>query len=430
MPHPSLPTTLWYTRCPVPTATGVAADRRWLAEEFAPDGVTVRSLQDAAADVDAAARSTHYTHAEAALFREGGNVPALWARSRGEPTRLIGLTWIEERQVILVAPGSDIRGAAGLRGRRLALPRHGLPIDFWRAMALRGFEGVLASAGLGLADADLVDVAAGRRGGQWAAELAALARGEVDAVYVKGAVAVEAATRAGATVAVELDELPDRAHRVNNGTPRPITVHQRLLDEHPALVDRFLAVLLRAADWAAHRPDEVARILGAETGAGPEGVAGAYRAGAHRALRPDLSADRLGLLARQAEALYEHGFLPERVDVAAWAAPEPLRRAALLRSRAERERRGAPVRPGGAAEPAPGGQLAPAHSATPKPTPGGEPTHEPTHGERLAPQHHPEGASAHPGAPAPAPAPGGHPAPARPAGPAHRAEPPSSPSTV
>ncbi|MFD5320697.1 ABC transporter substrate-binding protein [Streptomyces sp. NPDC127098] len=336
MTHPALPTTLWYTRCPVPTATGIAADRHWLADEFAPDGIAVRSLQDAAPGADAVPRSTHYTHAEATLFREGGNVPALWARSRGEPTRLIGLTWIEERQVILVAPGSGIRGAAALRGRRLAVPRHDLPIDFWRAMALRGFEGALASADSGLADASLVEVRAGGPGGQWAAELAALSRGEVDAVYVKGAVAVEAAQRIGAEVALELDELPDRAHRVNNGTPRPITVHQRLLDEHPALVDRFLAVLLRAADWAADQPHEVARILGAETGAGPEGVHGAYRAGSHRALHPDLSEDRLELLTRQAESLYGHGFLPARVDVRAWAAPEPLRRATRTHRATER----------------------------------------------------------------------------------------------
>ncbi|MFE4668737.1 ABC transporter substrate-binding protein [Streptomyces sp. NPDC056716] len=332
MPHHPLPETLWFTRCPVPTATGIAADRHWLAEEFAPDGITVRSLQAPSSELPPGLRGTHYTHSLSALFREGGNVPALWARSRGEATRLIGLTWIEERQTILVAPGSGIRGAAALRGRRLAVPRHSIAIDFWRAMALRGFEGALASAGYGLEDAELVDVPADGHTGQWAAELAALTRGEVDAVYVKGALAVEAARRAGAEAAVELDELPDRAHRVNNGTPRPITVHQRLLDDHPDLVARFLAVLLRAADWAAAAPDDVARILGAETGAGAEGVQGAYRPGTHRALHPDLSAERLALLAQQETALRAHGFLPEPVDVHAWADPEPLRRAHQART--------------------------------------------------------------------------------------------------
>ncbi|MFE4253479.1 ABC transporter substrate-binding protein [Streptomyces sp. NPDC056910] len=327
------PDTLWFTRCPVPTATGIAADRHWLADEFAADGIAVRSLQDAAPDVD---RQTHYTHALPGLFREGGNVPALWARSRGERTRLIGLTWIEERQAILVRPDSAVHGAAALRGLRLALPRHTIAIDFWRAMALRGFEGALASAGLTLDDARLVDLSADGYHGHWAAELAALQRGDVDAVYVKGALAVEAARRAGARVAVELDDLPDHTHRVNNGTPRPITVHQSLLEDHPDLVDRFLAVLLRAADWAADHPDDVARILGAETGAGAEGVAGAYRPGTHRTLHPDLSADRLALLAAQERRLRAHGFLPATVDVRQWADPEPLRRARQLHPAPER----------------------------------------------------------------------------------------------
>ncbi|MEW1688250.1 ABC transporter substrate-binding protein [Streptomyces sp. NPDC091265] len=330
MTHAVLPRTLWFTRCPVPTATGIAADRQWLSDEFAADGITVRSLQEAAPDAD---RAAHYTHALTGLFREGGNVPALWARSRGERTRLVGLTWIEERQTVLVAPGSGIRGADALRGLRLAVPKHDIAIDFWRAMALRGFEGALASAGLALDDAALVDVPATGHQGQWAAELAALRRGEVDAVYVKGALAVEAARRAGAEVAVELDDLPDRRFRVNNGTPRPITVHQQLLDDHPGLVDRFLAVLLRAADWAAGQPAEVDRILGAETGAGADGVAGAYRPGTHLTLHPDLSAERLALLAAQESGLRAHGFLPEPVDVAAWADPEPLRRAAALTRR-------------------------------------------------------------------------------------------------
>ncbi|MBW3703503.1 ABC transporter substrate-binding protein, partial [Streptomyces griseus] len=319
-----LPRTLWFTRCPVPTATGIAADRRWLTEEFARDGIEVRSLQDAEPDADPAA---HYTHALPGLFREGGNVPALWARSRGERTRLVGLTWIEERQSILVAPGSGLRGAAALRGSRIALPVHSIAIDFWRAMALRGFEGALASAGLGLADAVPVDVPADGSRGQWSAELAALRRGDVDAVYVKGALAVEAARRTGAEVAVDLDGLPDPAFRVNNGTPRPITVHQDLLDEHPGLVDRFLAVLLRAADWAAGRPDEVDRILGAETGAGAEGVAGAYLPGTHRTLHPDLSAHRPTLPAPQEKALRAHGFPPEAVDIVSLADPAPPPRA-------------------------------------------------------------------------------------------------------
>ncbi|MEV6154484.1 ABC transporter substrate-binding protein [Nonomuraea sp. NPDC052129] len=311
--------TLWFTRCPVPTATGIAADQGWLAREFAGDGIEVRSLQDDSPDVP---RETHYTHALTGLFREGGNVPALWARSRGEATRLIGLTWIEERQAILVRSGTDLEHPGQLKGLRLAIPRHRIAIDFWRAMALHGFHGALRLAGLGLGDAEPVDVEAEPGGGQWEAELAALAAGEVDAVYVKGALAVEAALRHGVEVGIDLDQVPDRRARVNNGTPRPITVHQRLLDEHPDVVARFLGVLVRAADWAAQHPAEVARILGAETGAGATGVTAAYVPGA--SLHLSLSPERLDLLARQERFLRAHGFLESPVDVAAWADHTPL----------------------------------------------------------------------------------------------------------
>ncbi|MFI0901541.1 ABC transporter substrate-binding protein [Streptomyces sp. NPDC020983] len=328
----SVPDEIWFTRCPVPTATGVAADRGTLAAEFAPDGIAVRSLADAPRDAGPDGLPlSHFTHELTALFREGGNVPALWARSRGEATRLIALTWIEERQSILVRHGSGLRSPEQLRGRRLAVPRHDIAIDFWRAMALHGHAGALGLAGLTLDDAEIVEVP-GVRQGQWEGELTALRDGRVDAVYVKGAVAVETARRYGAEVAIDLDAEPDRRSRVNNGTPRPITVHQRLLDEHPDLVVRFLAVLLDAADWAADHPADVARILGAETGAGPEGVAAAYRGGTAAGLHLDLSPERLALLARQERFLHGHGFLPAPVDVAAWADHEPLRLARELRA--------------------------------------------------------------------------------------------------
>ncbi|MEU9841055.1 ABC transporter substrate-binding protein [Actinomadura sp. NPDC048032] len=315
------PANLWFTRCPVPTATGIAADRGWLADEFAADGIAVRSLQDAGTED---VRGEHYRHRLATLVREGGNVPALWARSNGAPTRLIGLTWFEERQVIAVRPGSGITEPGDLKGRRLAVPRRAIEIDFWRAMALRGFDGALRQAGLTLSDAERVELDGDALPGQWEAELAALRDGRVDAVYTKGAVAVETAARYGAEVGIDLDSLPDRRARVNNGTPRPITVAQRLLDDHPDLVVRFLAVLLGAADWAHDHPEELARVLQAETGSGPAGVAGAYGAGYHRRLHAELGADRLDLLAEQEDFLRRHGFHDARVDVSAWADPTPL----------------------------------------------------------------------------------------------------------
>jgi ABC-type nitrate/sulfonate/bicarbonate transport system substrate-binding protein len=312
---------LWFTRCPVPTATGIAADLGWFDGEFAPDGIAVRSLQDRAAP---ALAPEHFSHELPTLIREGGNVPALWARARGAGTRLIGLTWIDERQAIVVRGDDDLSEPAQLAGRRVAIPaRPAEAVDFWRAMALAGFAGALRIAGRDLRDVTLVDVApepgGSRRGAAgFAPEVRAVVDGRADAAYVKGAPGLEAATQAGTRVAIDLDDHADRRTRVNNGTPRPITVHQDLLDTQPELVARFVAVLLGAADWAVTRPAEVAAVLSRETHAGAASVAGAYREDFHTSLHLGLDDDRLALLAQQKDFLLAQGFLEQDVDLDAW----------------------------------------------------------------------------------------------------------------
>ncbi|TMR25042.1 ABC transporter substrate-binding protein [Nonomuraea turkmeniaca] len=322
---------IWYTRCPVPTASGLAHRQGWLAEEFRVAGLDVGILQDVGPEL----AEHHFDHRLLGLFREGGNVPALAARSAGAPTRLIGLTWIEEWQSILVRAGSGISGAADLAGARVALPAWAetRATSFPRAMALHGIKGALSQGGLTLDDVTFVEVTAqfspsvGRdaaaRTFSWPG-IAELARGEVDAVYAKGARAAEQAKEIGAVVAVDLDAYPDRRTRVNNGTPRPITVHERLLDEHPDLVIGFLTQTLRAADWARDNLDRVREILAGETRSGADAVATAYRGDFHHSLHPDLSPERLDLLRIQKDFLLVHGFLDADVDLGAWVAPGPL----------------------------------------------------------------------------------------------------------
>jgi ABC-type nitrate/sulfonate/bicarbonate transport system substrate-binding protein len=335
-PSPALKQ-VWFTRCPVPTASGLAYKLGWLGQEFGRDGISVATLQDAPRGL---ARH-HYDHELPGLFREGGNVPALAARASGAPTRLIGLTWIDEWQAILVRPDSGISKPEHLLGRRVALPaftdtRGG---SIARAMSLHGYKGALSLARLTLDDVVFVDTPAtlnveginnsprpeGSRnlGGLWSG-LPLLATGEVDAVYVKGASAVDAAKEHGAIVGIDLDTIDNKRTRVNNGTPRPITVHEDLLRDHFDLVVRFLAQTLRAADWASAHLDDVRAILQNETRAGLDGVSTAYRNDFHKHLHPDLSSERLDLLAVQKNFLWLHGFLEHDVDVHAWADHRPL----------------------------------------------------------------------------------------------------------
>ena len=345
MTQPNVLTQVWYTRCPVPTASGLAFSLGWLTEALGADGLQVGILQDGPRELI----RHHYDHQLIGLFREGGNVPALAAYSEGAPTRLIGLTWIDESQAILVRPDAGITRPEHLEGKRVAMPVWGdtRGLSFPRAMSLHGIVATLARVGLRYDDVRFIDVpteagdavrTADRSldGRSWWHGIDYLVRGEVDAVYVKGAAAVEDARRAGVVVGIDLDAYPDRRYRVNNGTPRPITVHERILAERPDVVVRFLAQSLRAADWSAENLAEVRAILQRETRSGPAGVVAAYRNDFHTSLHPSLEPDRLDLLARQADFLYAHGFLAHPVDVHAWAAHEPLRlaRAALAESRA------------------------------------------------------------------------------------------------
>ncbi len=326
-------THVWYTRCPVPTASGLAFANGWLTAALGSGGVEVGILQDGPPELT----RHHFDHQLVGLFREGGNVPALAARSEGAPTRLIGLTWIDEAQSILVRPDSSIRSPEHLKGARVAVPAWGATrgLSFPRAMSLHGYAGALGLAGLSLDDVRFVEVptvsgAAVRTdwssdGSSWWRGIEHLIAGDVDAVYVKGAAAVEDAHRLGAVVGINLDAYDDRRVRVNNGTPRPITVHERLLAERPDLVVAFLTETLRAAGWAAENADAVRAVLQRETRSGPDGVIAAYGDAVHRGLHPDLSHERLSLLAQQAHFLYGHGFLASPVDAFAWADHEPLR---------------------------------------------------------------------------------------------------------
>jgi ABC-type nitrate/sulfonate/bicarbonate transport system substrate-binding protein len=129
---------------------------------------------------------------------------------------------------------------------------------------------------------------------------------------------------------VNLDATDAKRSRVNNGTPRPITVHADLLQARPEVVVEFLAQSLRAADWAAGDLHGVREVLQRETLSGPEGVVAAYGENFHRDLHPSLSEERIELLGVQKHFLYTHGFLAADFDLDSWIAPEPLARAREL----------------------------------------------------------------------------------------------------
>ncbi len=332
---------LWYTRCPVPTASGIAIHHGWLNEEFAPDGISVSSLR---ASREREVRESHFNHKVENSFRHGGNAPPIWSRSEGQDVVVIGMTWLPQYQRILALPESKITSVADLRGKRLALPRRvNEKIDFWRASALQAYLQTLAAAGMSEKDVTLIDlpieepyignVSESNSGGLFDArqvagsartEMMALVRGEVDAMFHYGAFGPTLQELLNATVVVDVGHHEHQSVAINNGTPNVFTVSGKLARERPDIVARYLMQVLKASEWArANRRDAIS-IVAREVGTMDEWMPDAFDDSLFDNLSPSLEPRLVEALTVRKDFLFKHGFIKKDFSVHDWIDPAPL----------------------------------------------------------------------------------------------------------
>ncbi|WP_095108221.1 ABC transporter substrate-binding protein [Pseudomonas sp. Irchel 3E20] len=332
--------TLWYTRCPVPTGLGIAVQKGWLQERIGALGTQVQSIRESA---DQAVRESHFDHSLRHSVRHGGSIPAIWARAQGRATRLLGLSWADEVQLILTRPDSGIHTVKDLKGRTFGLPDWaGAQIDFTRAQALRGLENALRLEGLQVGDMQLVNF---RYGGTFSdpqvrtvagspvgaaqrqtrnLELLGLLRGEVDAIFLKGASAAQYAHDLGLHTVIDTGSHPDPLVRSNNGTPRTLAVDLPLLEQHFDVAQGILDAVLRAEHWAHGHGDEARRYLARETNSSEYWVGAAYGEDAHLRLRTALDEQAISALQDFTHFLHRWRFIPRSFDVREWIDPRPL----------------------------------------------------------------------------------------------------------
>jgi ABC-type nitrate/sulfonate/bicarbonate transport system substrate-binding protein len=338
--------TLWYTRCPVPTAFSAAVRLGWIDQEFARDNINIVSLLNSS---NRSVRESHFAHTQPDSFRHGGNIPPIWAYAQGNDVRLIALSTQDEFQPVLVRPDSDIRSVADLKGRKISIPlRKHDSIDFWRATVLHGFRSALSTAGLSERDVEQVEVpierafiddspsTTTRDGSLWSAgstrgfqreEAIALLTGKVDAIFSNGAHAADIKAFLGARVLIDLSKQPDRKLRINNATPLALTASGALIERQPELVARWLANVIEAAEWAKTHRDETFRIIAAETGTPEEITRVAYGDTLPDSLVPDLSRDKVEAIVVQKKVLLDYGFIKNDFDVEKFIARGPLEQA-------------------------------------------------------------------------------------------------------
>jgi ABC-type nitrate/sulfonate/bicarbonate transport system substrate-binding protein len=288
-------------------------------------------------------REAHYDHSVENLFRLGGSIPALWARSKGTQTRLLALSWVDEFQGIVTLPDAGLAEAKDLRGRRFGLARHRSDfIDHNHASSLRGLHSALSTVSLSLSDVEVVSFGESRNsiaeqgdaripGSRFSGPrrkaanlpLLALLRREVDAIYLKGPRGLQLVHQFGLHVVVDLAAHPDPLVRANNCTPRTFTVDQQLLDRRPDLVERFVARVLDAGEWAKHHPEEAVRFIADETSTATAWVKYGHGADVHQHLAIDLSEQSLAALEDLKSFLVQWKYLPADFAVRSWVAPQP-----------------------------------------------------------------------------------------------------------
>jgi ABC-type nitrate/sulfonate/bicarbonate transport system substrate-binding protein len=334
------PLTLHYTRCPVPTATGIAVACRIFDPLYA-DG---RYRLDDIDTLGPAGADAHYTHSLDFCFREGGGGPPLWARANGADTRLIGITLMEELLGIYVRADDPATTVGDLAGRRVGLPVFPtLVFDFWRFAARKGFHSALGRHGLSMADVRAVDVVEDgaraawrvgslRAGGSgppvhgYSGQLRELLAGRVDAVFGKGAEAAVLEREGGGRIRLlyDLRTSPAIADRVNNSTPRLVTASARLVRGEPEAAIRYLQGLVRASRWARKHPVAAGAVVAGDCGIAPEDVVHCFEPEFAARFAPALSPGLIAAVATLQACLGACGELSRDFPLDAWIDAGPL----------------------------------------------------------------------------------------------------------
>jgi ABC-type nitrate/sulfonate/bicarbonate transport system substrate-binding protein len=190
------------------------------------------------ADSDAAGHGS-------AILRQQAAVAAITARTRGSATRLVRISRVEDFQALIVRRDAKLRRASDLRDRRIGLPVTYLESGAPRVHALRAATAVLEAAGLFFRGVEWVDLAPAEAEtlslpSAYAAEMAALQDGSVDAVYVRGPAGLEAARVAGARVLVDVGADRDPWLRAHTALLHTVTVNETVLREHPDVIAQEL----------------------------------------------------------------------------------------------------------------------------------------------------------------------------------------------
>lgn len=328
---------IFYTFCPVVCSSHIALEKGFITGEFTRTGMNISHISELSPEH----WQSHFTHRHPALFRDGGNIPPIWARSEGANTKVIGMVWTEPGGSLLVKENSPIGSVGDLKGKRIGLLRK-LPtlIDFGRATEKKGIVSILEAHGLQKDDIRFVDIPVdipeigielrSHMTGWWkispkkgwkAADsplVKALKNGEVDAIFATYGIDKALEELGIARVVYTLEGQEDWRRLVNIGFPYIITVSKQLASDHPDIVAMWMRATINAGNWASQNKDEMFAIFSKVTRLPEQALRKHYPSDLHKRLIPQITEIGIQALEIEKDFLKEHGFINNDFNVRAW----------------------------------------------------------------------------------------------------------------
>src|SRR5210317_267801 len=340
---------VYYTNCPLVSASNVDQELGWVHEEYLKLGVDYAYFRSR--------RETdfypHYVHNQDNLIRFGGLFPPIQVHADYRRTRMLGLTHVpHEGGCLLVRAKDNLFRMSDLKGKKIGITKslNTLKNDWWRIQEHQGILAMLRMNGMTEKDVKLVDFP---YPDDWYEDpkmleplynptqlwlqrdhkhdLAfrpletALLEGKVDAIYTQSKVFQHLQEATGELAAIEdLSQYPDWRLQVAN-IPAIITCTDVMANEHPELVVAFMKGMIRVGRWANEHKRAAAAILNKQTYYLDE--EDTYQGIKHVDMVPNLSAQNLQMVKIGKDFMLQHGYIKNDFDVNEWAAPEFLAQA-------------------------------------------------------------------------------------------------------
>ncbi len=341
---------VYYTNCPLISASNVDQELGWTAEEFAKIGVEFSYFRSRPEND----WYPHYIHNLDNLIRFGGLFPAIDVMADKRRTRMLGLTHVPfEGGCMMVRAKDNIFRMSDLKGKKIGITKslNTLKNDWWRVQEHMGILAMLQMNGMTVKDVQLVDfpypddwyddpgMLTPMVNPTWwqlkrdhKHDLAfrpletALLEGKVDAIYSQSKVFQHIQEETGQMAAIEdLSRYPDWRLQVAN-IPAIITCTDVMANEHPELVVAFMKGMIRVGRWANEYKRAASVILNKQTYYLDE--KDTYQGIKHVDMVPNLSLQNLALVNVGKGFMLEHDYIKNDFDVNKWAAPEFLAQAA------------------------------------------------------------------------------------------------------